>query len=123
VNPLFKDFIEAAVGTTDRKCVEVSGQGRMRSGDFVAAMPGFLKPAPRGTKVMWISTRPAPTPARYPLTITATRIDVPGEGRVFGVDTLNAPRYPSGPTLPSAGKWMMITRAGAAWGCFVVAVD
>jgi len=69
---------------------------------------------------MWISVRPQ-TP-RVPLVVKATRLDAAAAGRVYGVDILNAPRYPSGVFLPEAGRWMMVATAGDAWGCFVVAV-
>jgi len=121
MHPADADFVAAAVGTAERKCVDAGSGGRFRSGDFVAAMPDYAAYWARGgTKVMWISVRPQ-TP-RVPLVVKATRLDAAAAGRVYGVDILNAPRYPSGVFLPEAGRWMMVATAGDAWGCFVVAV-
>jgi hypothetical protein len=121
MHPADADFVAAAVGTPDRRCVEAGSGGRFRSGDFVAAMPDYAAYwAQGGVKVVWISVRPE-TP-RVPLVVKATRLDAAAEGRVYGVDIPNAPRYPSGVYLPQAGRWMMVATAGGAWGCFVVTV-
>lgn len=121
IDPRDADFIAGAVGTTERKCVDAGGGGRIRSGDFVAAMPNYAAYwAQGGVKVMWVSTRPQVP--RVELVVKATRLDVVAEGRVYGVETLNAPSYPSRVYLPTAGRWMMVATAGDAWGCFVVTV-
>jgi hypothetical protein len=56
------------------------------------------------------------------LWIRLIRLDPPGEGPTFALDSLNRsyPFFPSWPKFPTPGKWMMLVTAGANWGCFVL---
>jgi hypothetical protein len=59
------------------------------------------------------------------LWIRLIRLDPPGDGSTFALDSLTRdypsdPFFPSWPRFPTPGKWMMLVTAGANWGCFVL---
>ena len=59
------------------------------------------------------------------LTVRVSRIDPPGETVRFEVRNLaksgaGTQFFPTRPTFPTPGKWLIVAAAGVNWGCFVI---
>lgn len=58
------------------------------------------------------------------LSVRVTRIDPPGETLQFEVLSLaksgETQLFPTRPTFPTPGKWLIVAAAGVNWGCFVI---
>ena len=58
------------------------------------------------------------------LSVRVTRIDPPGETLRFEVLSLaqsgETQLFPTRPTFPTPGKWLIVAAAGVNWGCFVI---
>jgi len=116
-------------GTEQRACVNVNGYETVRSGEFIAQyFDQFIRqwqPNMREGlgKIMWfpmhwdqMSGLQVRVMRRDDFTVvkTARFSDVAG--------TEDGTFYPSGITLPRAGRWRLIATSGPDWGCFEVTV-
>jgi hypothetical protein len=133
----YPNFAAVQNGSPDRRCVEGTEKGPVRSGEFViggqlggsAAMS-----AGRVGKIWW-------APLNHSMTMPP--LEVRGRSLISFSETLRftteriawpvtrgAPRpteaereyfFPSGITVPVSGRWLLIATSGENWGCFIVA--
>jgi hypothetical protein len=130
------------IGSAERKCVEIPVglvPAWRKSGEFtVGGEIGALWAGQEG-KVPW---GPFHDPARIgaTLVVRGSRLDEPGITSRFvssnygwPIKELRQPArdsvvdrehafYPSGFSLPSAGRWLLVATSGSDWGCFIVTV-
>ena len=106
--------------------------GPIRSGEFVIGgnLGGFS--ATRGgkpTKIWWapqVNSKNMP-----PLVVRGWNVGVPTDTFRFTTDRVAVPGkqssvpadqrdyfFPSGITLPHAGRWLVVATSGSNWGCF-----
>jgi hypothetical protein len=136
-------------GTGERKCVAfpdgaVLSQNAMansrRSGEFVVGgeIIQGLK-AGMGAKVFWVPLHD-PASRNATLIVRSVRLDSPSITSHFVTNKYAFPMkeqrypikdsvadrehgfYPSGFSLPSAGRWLFVATSGPDWGCFIVTV-
>ena len=146
-----KAFATRPPGTTERKCTNgpptdlgIQSMMQVRSGDFIiggqvgAGMPAS---AGRQSKIWWA---PYHNPETYgtTLVVRGAHLGVPGDtfryeqphdawpapafGRIDTTTTAERKRdsfFPSGITIPRAGKWLLIATAGDDWGCFILSTS
>ena len=133
----YPHFAAVQNGSTDRRCVEGTETGPIRSGEFVIGgqLGGSVAmSAGRVGKIWW-------APLNHSMNMPP--LEVRGRSLVAFGDTLRyttervawpitpgAPRppeaereyfFPSGITLPTSGRWLVIATSGENWGCFIVA--
>jgi hypothetical protein len=117
-----------STGTSEHKCVEASASMFVRSGDFTVAGFGAYGPSwhTGWGKLNWFPDHPSPaSPAE--LVVRAARLDESAPPWIFerrgglahAVGAMADFSYPSGFILPTVGRWMLVARAGANWGCFI----
>jgi hypothetical protein len=130
------------IGSSERKCVEIPVgyvPAWRKSGEFtVGGEIGALWAGQEG-KVPW---SPFHDPARVGATllVRGARLDEPGITSRFVSSDYAWPVkerlqpandwvidrehafYPSGFSLPSAGRWLLVATSGSDWGCFIVTV-
>jgi len=120
-------------GTSDRKCVEGYERGPVRSGEFViggqlggmlgatAGLPAKIWWAPlhfgssMPTLVVRMRNLAAPTDT---VVVSNNRIGFVKSSESGG----NEYFFPSGITLPRAGRWLLVASSGPNWGCFILRV-
>lgn len=124
-------------GSADRRCVEGIELGPVRSGEFVIG--GNLggsraMTAGRGGKVWWAPLHDALD--MPPLVVRGRNLTSPGDtvhyttpdvawpvapGAAFPVpDATREYFFPSGISLPTRGRWLVIATSGSNWGCFII---
>lgn len=132
----------AGRGPAERTCtngpttVSIAVPWVISSGDFVIGgqLGGYSPPnVGRQSKIWWV---PYHNPEEYGTTLLVrgahlgvrgdtTRYEQPddawpsagfGPGRALKSDAF----FPSGVTLPHAGRWLLIATAGDDWGCFIL---
>jgi len=130
------------VGTSNRKCVEFpasTAAATRRSGEFVVGgQTGDMK-AGEEAKVWWAPLRD-PASRKSTLVVRSARLDLAAVMSRFtssnyawpirqvGTPIANSAVdyehafYPSGFSLPSAGRWLLTVTSGNDWGCFIVTV-
>ena len=113
--------------SAERRCADVGAAASARSGDFVVGGFSHYRASwfRQGYgKLAW-NTVAGPLSNPPALIVRISRIDAPGESRVFEVVPLiSRPAgrlvfYPSGIHVPSVGRWMFVATAGDSWGCFL----
>lgn len=121
-------------GREDRRCVEASGMGPVRSGEFIiggelGGRPAILPRVP--AKIWWA---PLHNGERMDsLVIVGERLSSPMHMRLAlgtvafpmspGQSIPSADReyfFPSGTIIPDWGRWLLIASSGPNWGCFIV---
>jgi hypothetical protein len=143
-----KGFAARPPGTSERKCIngpatDLGFQPMMqiRSGDFIiGGQVGVGMPASAGrqSKIWWA---PYHNPETYGTTllVRGAHLGVPGDtfryeqlhdawpapafGRVQTTSDSERKRdsfFPSGITIPHAGRWLLVATAGDDWGCFIL---
>jgi hypothetical protein len=140
-------FASRPPGATDRRCTngpatDVGFQPmQIRSGEFIIGGQvgaGFPASAGRQSKIWWA---PYHNPETYGTTllVRGAHLGVPGDtfrfeqphdawpAPAFGrLETTTASErkrdsfFPSGITIPHAGRWLLIATAGDDWGCFIL---
>jgi hypothetical protein len=129
-------FARQSPGTVERKCVNGASTDmpwqpmQIRSGDFVIGGQvgaGVPLNVGRQSKVWWV---PYHDPFEFPskLLVRGARLGAPGDTIRYeqpdyawpspGVKTDSF--FPSGITIPRAGRWLLIATAGDDWGCFIL---
>jgi hypothetical protein len=136
-------------GTQERKCVAFPDGGVLsanwiqnsrRSGDFVVGAEIIQGLQAGGeAKVFWVPLHD-PASRNATLLVRSVRLDQPaitsrfvGKDYAFPMKEQRSPIkdsavdrehgfYPSGFSLPSAGRWLLIATSGPDWGCFIVTV-
>jgi hypothetical protein len=108
--------------------LSTSNPWQIRSGDFVIGgqIGGARPPGVRVPSKIWWS--PYHNPAEYgtTLVVRGARLGARGDTlryeqphyawQVLKTDSF----FPSGITIPRAGKWLLIATAGDDWGCFIL---
>lgn len=123
-------------GTIERKCVDTREAGSVRSGDILAGPFSMFKTAwQQGrTKIWWMPQdfNVGACPGMWQacagteLIVRATKLDHPEERTVqrFWDHARSSQTstyfFPTGASLPSAGRWMIVATTGRNWGCFLV---
>jgi hypothetical protein len=137
-------------GTDARRCVEFPDSGVLshisslensrRSGEFVVGgeIVEGLK-AGVAAKVFWVPLHD-PASRKATLLVRSVRLDEPAitsrfvntdyafpmKEQRFPIKDSVADRehgfYPSGFSLPTAGRWLLVATSGPDWGCFIVTV-
>ena len=125
------------IGTSDRRCVELTGTVaplRGRSGEFVVGGEIGALRAGREGKVYWAPFHD-PASVRATLFVRGSRLDQPESTSRFISSNYASPVaangsvigdhafYASGFTLRSAGRWLLIATSANDWGCFIVTVS
>ena len=134
-----------SMGTAERKCVEfppnVDSKWAFhhpvsrRSGEFeTGALISALKAGQAG-KVWWNPLH-KPQPGKAALIVRGIRLDQPRITSRFVSSRYAYPVtkdghahmekyafYPTGFSLPSAGRWLLIATSANDWGCFIVTVQ
>ncbi len=134
-----------SMGTAARKCVEfprnVDSKWAFhhavsrRSGEFeTGALISALKAGQAG-KVWWNPLH-KPRPAEATLIVRGTRLDQPAITSRFVSTRYAYPVtkdghahleeyafYPTGFSLPSPGRWLLVATSEDDWGCFIVSVQ
>jgi hypothetical protein len=134
-----------SMGTASRKCVEFppnvdskwvfNHPVSRRSGEFeTGAQISALKAGQAG-KVWWDPLH-KPRPTKATLIVRGTRLDQPEITSRFVSSRYAYPVtkdghahleeyafYPTGFSLPSPGRWLLIATSGDDWGCFIVSVQ
>ncbi len=141
----------AVTGTAERKCVAFPGQAVLshtngwdnsrRSGEFVVGgeIIEGLK-AGVGAKVFWVPLHD-PSSREAILHVRSMRLDQPAITARFSssdyASSLKAESvsgetryvrdgdsifYPTGFSLPDAGRWLVVATSASDWGCFIVTV-
>jgi hypothetical protein len=133
----YPDFAAVQNGSAERRCVEGTEKGPIRSGEFVIGgqlQGSVAMPAGQPGKIWW-------SPLNHSMNMPP--LEVRGRSLVEVADTLrfttgrvgwpSAPGappvpeaereyfFPSGITLPKPGRWLVIATSGENWGCFIVA--
>lgn len=129
-------FAAVQSGSSERRCVEGTGVGPIRSGEFVIGgqLGGSrMMTAGRQGKVWWAPlnhSRDMP-----PLVVRGRNLASPGDTvhyttpNVAHPVTPGAPAipearrdyfFPSGIILPTRGRWLVIATSGRNWGCFII---
>jgi hypothetical protein len=130
-------------GTAERKCVEIPriSPAWRRSGEIiVGGQIGALKASKQG-KVPW---HPLHNPVSHNATllVRSVRLDdpaitsrfssvdyafpielQPGQPVKDGIVDREHGFYPSGFSLPNAGRWLLTVTSASDWGCFIVTVS
>jgi hypothetical protein len=116
-----------SAGTSEHRCVEAAPSGWVRSGDIsVAGFEVYRELWHTGWgKLAWTPDHPTPS-SPVLLVVRASRLDQSAPAWVFETSGLAHAAgsstdygYPTGFHLPTVGRWRMVARAGANWGCFI----
>ena len=137
-NPHKGNFIRGMAGGVDRRCYEGIEIGPVRSGQFVIG--GQLSGA-RGMraglqgKVWWAPfyhSRDMPplevrgrnlTNSSDSIRYTTATVAWPvSPGSQLVSESAREYFFPSGITIPTAGRWLVIATSGNNWGCFILTV-
>jgi hypothetical protein len=125
-------FLKRLPGTSTRSCVDATGQTDLRSGEIVAgnfaAFADDMR-SRRGSKLYWIPlhqqlldvTNRQPTR----LLVWGKRLD--GAESYFQEHSVVATSggelfFPTGPKLPTLGRWRLMAATGPDWACFDIAL-
>lgn len=131
------------LGASNRKCVEFpvsTAATSRRSGEFiVGGSTGDLKAGQEG-KVWWAPMHD-PASRKSMLVVRSARLDqqpvvtsrFTSSNYAFPMGDVRTPLsasavdyehafYPSGFSLPGAGRWLLTVTSGNDWGCFIVTV-
>jgi hypothetical protein len=133
-----RNFSASQNGTAERRCVEGSEMGPIRSGEFViGGMLGGTSAlhAGRAGKVWWAPLHHARD--MPPLVVRAHRLSMPGDTVRFVMSNVASPVtpgappvpeaerqyfFPSGINVPQSGRWLLVATSGQNWGCFILTV-
>lgn len=115
----FPDSLKNAVGTPQRKCVDVE-MGRndelavTRSGEFI-----LQTLIPKYTKIAWSQWHLSETTV---LTVKALKVGSPNTTLSFGPfrAVIDGWGYPSAIDLPGGATWVLVATADVNWGCFII---
>ena len=129
---------QVAVPEAARVCVVGSESGPATSGEFTIggnlAGSASLR-AGRAGKIWWAPRHHAAD--MPPLLVRGRNLTTPTDSVRFTTANIAWPVvpgaapvppgerkhfFPSGPTLPSAGRWLVIATSGSNWGCFILTV-
>ena len=130
------NFAKVQDGSVERRCVEGSEVGPIRSGEFViGGQLGGSRAMPAGErgKIWWAplshSTDVPPLEVRgRSLVQFGDTLRFTTKTVAFPVDQ-KEPRipaserewfFPSGIILPTSGRWLLVASSGENWGCFIV---
>src|ERR1051325_11099445 len=125
-------------GSENRKCVVGYEMGPIRSGEFVIggqlSGPRAMMHGRQG-KVWWAPLHHAAE--MPPLVVRGRNLENPSDTVRFTSSNIawpvtpGGPRvqesdreyfFPSGITIPTAGRWLLVATSGADWGCFILSV-
>jgi hypothetical protein len=137
-NPHKGSFIRGMAGGTDRRCYEGIDLGPVRSGEFViggqlsgargmrAGLQGKVWWAPfnhsRDMPPLEVRGRSLSNPADSLRYTTATVAWPVSPGSQLVAESAREYFFPSGITMPAAGRWVVIATSGNNWGCFILTV-
>ena len=133
---LRSSFGRDVAGSPQRKCVGAAGTGPIRSGEFVIGGElGGRQPllSRSRAKIWWAPLHRSLT--MDSLVVHGTRLTEPGSTFRYSSGDVAYPShqrslpeperdyfFPTGFTIPSSGRWLIVVTSGSNWGCFIMTV-
>jgi hypothetical protein len=113
-------------GPGDRRCVDVANYEWIRSGEFIGGPFALYRASwAAPPKFVWVAAH-QPRLERLQVKVFATPLDAPDDARVYATYralprlTMRKRPIQGFVFLPRPGRWMLVTTAGANWGCFIL---